>query len=82
MASKAVEQFMKVRRKSALLIHESLRTYLITLSVLFSIDCHQIVGMPYLYSVLKPTIDRIFEEHKVCELDPCRVEKTKPLGIR
>ncbi|XP_068678969.1 rasGAP-activating-like protein 1 isoform X1 [Montipora foliosa] len=33
----------------------------------------KIVGMPYLSDTLKPVLDRIFEEHKYCELDPSKV---------
>ncbi|NWU73129.1 RASL1 protein, partial [Pterocles burchelli] len=43
LASKAVEQFMKV------------------------------VGLPYLHEVLKPVVNRIFEEKKYVELDPGRM---------
>ncbi|NXT02077.1 RASL1 protein, partial [Jacana jacana] len=44
LASKCVEQFMKV------------------------------VGLPYLHEVLKPVVNRIFEEKKYVELDPGKIE--------
>uniref|UniRef100_H3CH57 RAS protein activator like 1 n=1 Tax=Tetraodon nigroviridis TaxID=99883 RepID=H3CH57_TETNG len=31
------------------------------------------VGMPYLHEVLKPIINRIFDERKYIELDPCKI---------
>ncbi|TNM90237.1 rasGAP-activating-like protein 1 isoform X1 [Takifugu flavidus] len=31
------------------------------------------VGMPYLHEVLKPIINRIFDEKKYIELDPCKI---------
>nr|XP_013813874.1 PREDICTED: rasGAP-activating-like protein 1 [Apteryx mantelli mantelli] len=34
----------------------------------------KVVGMPYLHEVLKPIVDRIFEEKKYVELDPCKME--------
>ncbi|NXU89652.1 RASL2 protein, partial [Xiphorhynchus elegans] len=34
----------------------------------------QVTGMPYLHSVLGPTITRVFEEKKYVELDPGKVE--------
>uniref|UniRef100_A0A674IAL3 RAS protein activator like 1 n=1 Tax=Terrapene triunguis TaxID=2587831 RepID=A0A674IAL3_9SAUR len=34
----------------------------------------KVVGMPYLHEVLKPIINRIFEEKKYIELDPCKIE--------
>uniref|UniRef100_A0A673MBL3 RAS protein activator like 1 n=1 Tax=Sinocyclocheilus rhinocerous TaxID=307959 RepID=A0A673MBL3_9TELE len=46
LASKAMEQFMKV--------------------------CA--IGMLYLHEVLKPIINRIFEERKYVELDPCKID--------
>lgn len=43
---------------------------MVLLSVLF---CCQAVGMPYLHEVLKPIINRIFDEKKYIELDPCKI---------
>lgn len=34
----------------------------------------QLVGMPYLHEVLKPVINRVFEEKKYMELDPCKMD--------
>ncbi|XP_062446373.1 rasGAP-activating-like protein 1 [Rhea pennata] len=34
----------------------------------------KVVGMPYLHEVLKPIVNRIFEEKKYVELDPCKME--------
>lgn len=39
--------------------------------VLFS---RQAVGMLYLHEVLKPIINRIFDEKKYIELDPCKID--------
>lgn len=36
--------------------------------------CSQLVGMPYLHEVLKPVINRVFEEKKYVELDPCKID--------
>ncbi|NXX98094.1 RASL1 protein, partial [Centropus bengalensis] len=47
LASKSVEQFMKV------------------------------VGLPYLHEVLKPVVNRIFEEKKYVELDPGKMELSR-----
>lgn len=35
---------------------------------------HQVVGLPYLHEVLKPVVNRVFEEKKYVELDPSKVE--------
>ena len=35
----------------------------------------KLVGMPYLFSVLKPVMDDILKQEKSCELDPTRLEK-------
>uniref|UniRef100_H3A995 RAS protein activator like 1 n=1 Tax=Latimeria chalumnae TaxID=7897 RepID=H3A995_LATCH len=51
LASKAMEQFMKI------------------------------VGMPYLHEVLKPIVNRIFEEKKYIELDPCKIEVNRSRRI-
>ncbi|XP_029817118.1 ras GTPase-activating protein 4 [Manacus vitellinus] len=40
----------------------------------------KVTGMPYLHSVLGPTIARVFEEKKYVELDPGKVE-IKDVGI-
>eukprot|EP00069_Balaena_mysticetus_P021303 bmy_13623T0 len=32
----------------------------------------KLVGMPYLHEVLRPVINRVFEEKKYMELDPCK----------
>lgn len=34
----------------------------------------QAVGMLYLHEVLKPIINRIFDEKKYIELDPCKID--------
>lgn len=34
----------------------------------------QAVGLPYLHEVLKPVVNRIFEEKKYVELDPSKME--------
>ncbi|XP_077604123.1 rasGAP-activating-like protein 1 [Crocuta crocuta] len=34
----------------------------------------KLVGMPYLHEVLKPVINRVFEEKKYVELDPCKID--------
>lgn len=36
--------------------------------------CCQAVGMLYLHEVLKPIINRIFDEKKYIELDPCKID--------
>uniref|UniRef100_A0A8C9K7B4 RAS protein activator like 1 n=1 Tax=Panthera tigris altaica TaxID=74533 RepID=A0A8C9K7B4_PANTA len=36
--------------------------------------CPQLVGMPYLHEVLKPVINRVFEEKRYIELDPCKID--------
>ncbi|XP_015733875.1 rasGAP-activating-like protein 1 [Coturnix japonica] len=35
------------------------------------------VGLPYLHAVLKPVVNRIFEEKKYVELDPCKMELSR-----
>ena len=37
----------------------------------------QAVGLPYLHAVLKPVVNRIFEEKKYVELDPCKMELSR-----
>ncbi|XP_064210137.1 rasGAP-activating-like protein 1 isoform X1 [Anguilla rostrata] len=39
------------------------------------------VGMLYLHEVLKPIINRIFEEKKYIELDPCKIELNRTRRI-
>ncbi|KAJ8285824.1 hypothetical protein GJAV_G00031320 [Gymnothorax javanicus] len=39
------------------------------------------VGMLYLHEVLKPTLNRIFEEKKYVELDPCKIELNRTRRI-
>ena len=34
----------------------------------------QAVGMLYLHEVLKPIINRIFDDKKYIELDPCKID--------
>ncbi|XP_043757644.1 rasGAP-activating-like protein 1 isoform X4 [Cervus elaphus] len=34
----------------------------------------KLVGMPYLHEVLRPVINRVFEERKYVELDPCKMD--------
>ncbi|KAH1180244.1 rasGAP-activating-like protein 1 isoform X1 [Mauremys mutica] len=41
----------------------------------------KVVGMPYLHEVLKPIINRIFEEKKYIELDPCKIERNRTRRI-
>lgn len=38
---------------------------------------HQVVGLPYLHEVLKPVVNRVFEEKKYVELDPCKMELSR-----
>lgn len=42
----------------------------------------KIVGMPYLSETLKPVLDKIFEERKYCELDPCKAAERKQSALR
>lgn len=39
------------------------------------------VGLPYLHAVLKPVVNRIFEEKKYVELDPCKMELSRSRRI-
>ncbi|XP_058889265.1 rasGAP-activating-like protein 1 [Acipenser ruthenus] len=39
------------------------------------------VGMLYLHEVLKPTVNRIFDEKKYIELDPCKIELNRTRRI-
>ncbi|XP_027720185.1 rasGAP-activating-like protein 1 isoform X2 [Vombatus ursinus] len=41
----------------------------------------KLVGIPYLHEVLKPCVNRIFEEKKYIELDPCKIELTRTRRI-
>ncbi|XP_020662756.3 rasGAP-activating-like protein 1 isoform X1 [Pogona vitticeps] len=41
----------------------------------------KVVGMPYLHEVLKSIINRIFEEKKYVELDPCKIEPSRTRRI-
>uniref|UniRef100_K7FCC2 RAS protein activator like 1 n=1 Tax=Pelodiscus sinensis TaxID=13735 RepID=K7FCC2_PELSI len=41
----------------------------------------KVVGMPYLHEVLKPIVNRIFEEKKYVELDPCKIELNRTRRI-
>uniref|UniRef100_F6SXY6 RAS protein activator like 1 n=1 Tax=Monodelphis domestica TaxID=13616 RepID=F6SXY6_MONDO len=41
----------------------------------------KLVGTPYLHEVLKPCVNRIFEEKKYIELDPCKIELTRTRRI-
>lgn len=34
----------------------------------------KLIGVRYLHETLKPLIEKIFNEHKPCEIDPCRVK--------
>uniref|UniRef100_A0A7M4EHS9 RAS protein activator like 1 n=1 Tax=Crocodylus porosus TaxID=8502 RepID=A0A7M4EHS9_CROPO len=54
---------------------------LISLSSLDPSCSPQVVGMPYLNEVLKPIINRIFEEKKYVELDPCKIEMNRTRRI-
>lgn len=73
LASKAMEQFMKVRQRVqcfyCLLYEQQL-----TVHCLCCGPFCQAVGMLYLHEVLKPIINRIFEEKKYIELDPCKID--------
>lgn len=40
----------------------------------YGAPCPQLVGMPYLHEVLRPVINRVFEERKYVELDPCKMD--------
>ncbi|XP_068509714.1 rasGAP-activating-like protein 1 isoform X9 [Anas acuta] len=37
----------------------------------------KVVGLPYLHEVLKPVVNRVFEEKKYVELDPCKMELSR-----
>ncbi|XP_069768610.1 rasGAP-activating-like protein 1 [Narcine bancroftii] len=37
----------------------------------------KLVGMPYLHEVLKQVVNRIFDEKKYIELDPCKIDLNK-----
>ena len=37
----------------------------------------QVVGLPYLHEVLKPVVNRIFDEKKYVELDPGKMELSR-----
>ncbi len=37
----------------------------------------KVVGMPYLHETLKPVIDQIYEEKKMVELDPQKMDRLK-----
>ena len=37
----------------------------------------KVVGMPYLHETLKPVIDQIYDEKKLVELDPQKMERLK-----
>ncbi|XP_078083547.1 RAS protein activator like 1 [Mustelus asterias] len=41
----------------------------------------KLVGMPYLHEVLKQVINRIFDERKYIELDPCKIDLNKTRRI-
>nr|XP_060641414.1 rasGAP-activating-like protein 1 isoform X1 [Anolis sagrei ordinatus] len=41
----------------------------------------KVVGMPYLHDILKSVINRIFEEKKYVELDPCKIETSRTRRI-
>uniref|UniRef100_A0A663DQC1 RAS protein activator like 1 n=1 Tax=Aquila chrysaetos chrysaetos TaxID=223781 RepID=A0A663DQC1_AQUCH len=41
----------------------------------------QVVGLPYLHEVLKPAVNRIFEEKKYVELDPGKMELSRSRRI-
>ncbi|KAF7238479.1 RasGAP-activating-like protein 1 [Varanus komodoensis] len=41
----------------------------------------KVVGMPYLHEVLKSIINRIFDEKKYVELDPCKIEPSRTRRI-
>ncbi|XP_068937502.1 rasGAP-activating-like protein 1 [Petaurus breviceps papuanus] len=41
----------------------------------------KLVGTPYLHEVLKPCVNRIFEEKKYIELDPCKIELTRTRSV-
>ncbi|NXL90203.1 RASL1 protein, partial [Alectura lathami] len=40
------------------------------------------VGLPYLHEILKPVVNRIFEEKKYVELDPCKMELSRGRRVR
>ncbi len=37
-------------------------------------DAMRFVGLAYLHETLRPSIERILQEHKPCEIDPSRVK--------
>ncbi|KAM4809694.1 rasGAP-activating-like protein 1 isoform 2-T2 [Rhinophrynus dorsalis] len=41
----------------------------------------KIVGMPFLHEVLRPIINRIFEEKRYVELDPCKIDLNRSRRI-
>ncbi|XP_041421828.1 rasGAP-activating-like protein 1 isoform X4 [Xenopus laevis] len=41
----------------------------------------KIVGMPFLHEILKPIINRIFEEKRYVELDPCKIDSNRSRRI-
>ncbi|XP_066116606.1 rasGAP-activating-like protein 1 isoform X2 [Saccopteryx bilineata] len=41
----------------------------------------KLVGMPYLHEVLKPVINRVYEEKKYIELDPCKMDLSRSKRI-
>ncbi|NXX17543.1 RASL1 protein, partial [Podargus strigoides] len=42
----------------------------------------KVVGLPYLHEVLKPVVNRIFEEKKYVELDPSKMELSRSRRVR
>uniref|UniRef100_A0A8B9UC96 RAS protein activator like 1 n=1 Tax=Anas zonorhyncha TaxID=75864 RepID=A0A8B9UC96_9AVES len=42
----------------------------------------KVVGLPYLHEVLKPVVNRVFEEKKYVELDPCKMELSRGRRVR
>ncbi|XP_078523294.1 rasGAP-activating-like protein 1 [Lissotriton helveticus] len=41
----------------------------------------KVVAMPYLHEVLKSIVNRIFDEKKYIELDPCKIDQTRTRKI-
>ena len=68
-----MEQFMKVSRGIFISSQTSLWSANETWSFALLSFCCQAVGMPYLHEVLKPIINRIFDEKRYIELDPCKI---------
>lgn len=83
LASKSVEQFLKVSPGGDVTAapRDGLRAWRSagdSMGTAVVTSCPvQAVGLPYLHAVLKPVVNRIFEEKKYVELDPCKMELSR-----